>query len=178
MNPNQMNDGNPGNPNGMGMNMGMNRPQPNFQVPNSRSMRDERKQRAIQRERSLAQANSQAQSPTEFGDIFSVFDSAMQTNLHETKARLKETQAVTEQEKKESQRRARHNIMMCMQMRMQQELYGTVARTNEHVATMEERMENRDVSAGTYNDAISRKRPLPSNGVTSETSNDFDDFQR
>lgn len=177
MNPNQMNDGNPENPNGMGMNMGMNRPQPDFHVPNARSVRDERKQRAIQKERSMAQASSQVQSPTEFGDIFSVFDSAMQTNLHETKARLKETQAVTEQEKKESQRRARHNIMMCMQMRMQQELYGTIARTNEHVAMMEERMENRDVSAGTYNDATSRKRPLPSSAM-SETSNDFDDFQR
>ena len=177
MNPNQMNDGNPENPNGMGMNMGMNRPQPDFHVPNARSVRDERKQRVIQKERSMAQASSQVQAPTEFGDIFSVFDSAMQTNLHETKARLKETQAVTEQEKKESQRRARHNIMMCMQMRMQQELYGTIARTNEHVAMMEERMENRDVSAGTYNDATSRKRPLPSS-VISETSNDFDDFQR
>lgn len=177
MNPNQMNGGNPGNPNGMGTNMGMNRPQPNFQVPNSRSMRDERKQRAIQKERSLAQAGSQAQSPTEFGDIFSVFDSAMQTNLHETKARLKETQAVTEQEKKESQRRARHNIMMCMQMRMQQELYGTAARTNQSVAAMEERMENRDVSAGTYNDATARRRPLPNDGAMPETDNGFDDFQ-
>lgn len=177
MNPNQMNDGNPGNPNGMGMNMGMNRPQPNFQVPNSRSMRDERKQRAIQKERSLAQASSQAQSPTEFGDIFSVFDSAMQTNLHETKARLKETQAVTEQEKKESQRRARHNIMMCMQMRMQQELYSTAARTNQSVAAMEERMENRDVSAGTYNDATARKRQLPDMDVAEPDAN-FDGFER
>lgn len=177
MNPNQMNNGNPGNPNGMGMNMGMNRPQPNFQVPNSRSMRDERKQRAIQKERSLAQANSQAQSPTEFGDIFSVFDSAMQTNLHETKARLKETQAVTEQEKKESQRRARHNIMMCMQMRMQQELYSTAARTNQSVAAMEERMENRDVSAGTYNDATARKRQLPDMDVVEPDAN-FDGFER
>ena len=177
MNPNQMNGGNPGNPNGMGMNMGMNRPQPNFQVPNSRSMRDERKQRAIQKERSLAQANSQAQSPTEFGDIFSVFDSAMQTNLHETKARLKETQAVTEQEKKESQRRARHNIMMCMQMRMQQELYSTAARTNQSVAAMEERMENRDVSAGTYNDATARKRQLPDMDVAEPDAN-FDGFER
>lgn len=177
MNPNQMNDGNPGNPNGMGMNMGMNRPQPNFQVPNSRSMRDERKQRAIQKERSLAQANSQAQSPTEFGDIFSVFDSAMQTNLHETKARLKETQAVTEQEKKESKRRARHNIMMCMQMRMQQELYSTAARTNQSVAAMEERMENRDVSAGTYNDATARKRQLPDMDVAEPDAN-FDGFER
>lgn len=136
----------------MGM---MHRPQPpQFNTQPDRQ-KAAKKQRQVQKLREQAQAEgATGQSLQGYDDILSTFDAHFNKALKEGKAKKLEEKAMTAEEARQRKRMIIGSLRQMINYQMQYEMYNRVADVSNNVENLQSGFENRDVTGGSYADAV------------------------
>jgi hypothetical protein len=138
---------------GMPPGMGMRPHAPQFNTPpDKRPMQKKQRQTQILREQ--AQKEEQGNRLQDYDDVLSSFDAHFQKELREGKAKKIEQKEMKKQDAMERKKQVIGAMRQIVMYQMQYEMYNRVADVSHSVDNLQSGFENRDVTGGSYADAV------------------------